>query len=171
MSRSREQKSAPIPRPRGDNAFAQSGRVKKQPNKDRPRVDDPFKDPVDAVFLELPFFPSSPESDAVDDDTSDGPDVDTWIDERLNRGIDEVHVFDALRCTSMVPDMADKVLEHLAAGHEIPDGVPGVWTADDDQCLQAEERAKVERALTKHGADHVKERWEYYRMARETGLI
>lgn len=107
----------------------------------------------------------------MDDDTSDGPDVDTWIDERLSRGVDENHVFDALRCTSMVPDMADKVLKHLAAGNGIPDDVPGVWTADDDRCLQAEERANVERALTKHGAEFVKERWEYYRMAREAGLI
>ncbi|KAJ6052405.1 Rap1 - C-terminal [Penicillium canescens] len=165
------QQPIPVSRPRGDNAFAQSGRFKKQPNKDRPQVDDPFKDPVDAVFLELPFFPSSPTPDVMDDDTSDGPDVDTWIDERLSWGIDENHVFDALRCTSMVPDMADKVLKHLAAGNGIPEGIPGVWTADDDRCLQAEERANVERALTKHGAEFVKERWEYYRMAREAGLI
>ncbi|KAJ5316889.1 hypothetical protein N7508_001397 [Penicillium antarcticum] len=171
VSNLREERPVPISRPRGDNAFAQSGRFKNQLNKNRPPVEDPFRDPVDAVFLELPFFPASPSPEIIDDDASDGPDVDTWIDERLSRGVDENHVFDALRCTSMVPDMADKVLHQLTAGNGIPENVPGVWTADDDRCLQAEERAKVERALMKHGAEFVKERWEYYRMARETGLI
>ncbi|KGO69196.1 Rap1 - C-terminal [Penicillium italicum] len=159
------------PRPLGDNAFAQSGRFKKQPPNPRPPIKDVFEDPVDPIFLELPFLPSSPPSEVSDDDTSDAPDIDTWIDQRLARGAKESHVFDALRCTSMVPEMADKVLKHLTAGKGIPDDMPGVWTAEDDSCLQAGEYSRVQRALTKHGADAYKDRWEYFSMARQTGLI
>ncbi|CAI7635077.1 unnamed protein product [Penicillium glandicola] len=159
------------PRPLGDNAFAQSGRFKKQAPNPRPPVNDIFEDPVDPIFLELPFLPSSPASEVTDDDTLDAPDVDTWIDQRLALGAKESHVFDALRCTSMVPEMADKVLKYLTAGKGIPDDMPGVWTAEDDSCLQAEEYSRVQRALTKHGAEAYKDRWEYFSMARQTGLI
>ncbi|KAJ5506508.1 hypothetical protein LT330_004583 [Penicillium expansum] len=159
------------PRPLGDNAFAQSGRFKKQPPNPRPPVKNVFEDPVDPIFLELPFLPSSPASEVSDDHTSDAPDVDTWIDQRLARGAKESHVFDALRCTSMVPEMADKVLKYLTAGKGIPDDMPGVWTAEDDSCLQAGEYSRVQRALTKHGAEAYKDRWEYFSMARQTGLI
>ncbi|CAG8909619.1 unnamed protein product [Penicillium egyptiacum] len=159
------------PRPLGDNAFAQSGRFKKQTPKPRPLVKDIIEDPVDPVFLELPFLPSSPASETDDDDTSDAPDVDTWIDERLALGAKESHVFEALQCTSMVPEMADKVLKYLTAGKGIPDDMPGVWTAEDDSCLQAGEYSRVQRALTKHGSEAYKDRWEYFRMARQTGLI
>jgi len=159
------------PRPLGDNAFAQFGRFKKQATNSRPPVNNIFEDSVDPIFLELPFLPSSPASQVTDDDTSDAPDVDTWIDQRLARGAKESHVFDALRCTSMVPDMADKVLEYLTAGKGIPDDMPGVWTAEDDDCLQAEEYSRVQRALTKHGEEAYKERWEYFSLARQTGLI
>lgn len=159
------------PRPLGDNAFAQSGRFKKQALNPRPPINDIFEDPVDPIFLELPFLPSSPASEVADDDISDAPSVDTWIDQRLALGAKESHVFDALRCTSMVPEMADKVLKYLTAGKGIPDDMPGVWTAEDDSCLQAGEYSRVQRALTKHGEEAYKDRWEYFSMARQTGLI
>ncbi|QQK42550.1 Rap1 - C-terminal [Penicillium digitatum] len=159
------------PRPLGDNAFAQSGRFKKQAPNPRPPIKDIFEDPVNSTFLELPFLPSSPASEVSEDDTSDAPDVDTWIDQRLALGAKESQVFDALRCTSMVPEMADKVLKYLTAGKGIPDDMPGVWTAEDDICLQAGEYARVRRALKKHGAEAYKDRWEYLSMARQTGLI
>lgn len=160
---------APLPRPPGDNAFAKLGWFKKQETQARPPPSDPFKDPVDPGFLELPFLPSSPPPES-EDDVSERPDIDSWIDERLDRGANESHVFDALRCTSMEIEMADKVLKHLSAGKGIPDNMPGVWTAEDDECLQAEEHSKVQRALSKHGAEAYKARWEYFRLAREGGL-
>jgi len=165
------EKPAPFSRPLGDNAFAKSGRFKRQEPKPRPPVTDSFKDPVDPVFLELPFLPSSPASEVTEEDAEEIPDVDSWIDQRLARGANESHVFDALRCTSMVPEMADKVLKSLAAGKGIPNNIPGVWTAEDDRCLQAEEHSEVQRTLSKHGAEAYKDRWEYFRVARQTGLI
>ncbi|CAG7941171.1 unnamed protein product [Penicillium salamii] len=163
-----------LPRPPGDNAFAQLARFNQQPTKPRQPVRDPLKDPIDSIdpgFLELPFPPPSPEPEATDDDISEIPDIDTWMDERLARGVNETHIFNALACTSMDPMMADKILKHLGAGKGIPRNVRGVWTAEDDECFQSEEYAKVQRALSKHGADAYKARWEYFRGARESGFI
>ncbi|CAG8253084.1 unnamed protein product [Penicillium salamii] len=159
------------PRPPGDNAFAKLARFNQQPTKPRQPARDPLEDPIDPVFLELPFPPSSPEPEATDDDTSEIPDIDTWMDERLARGVNETYIFDALACTSMDPMMADKILKHLSAGKGIPRNVRGVWTAEDDECFQSEEHAKVQRALSKHGAEAYKARWEYFRGARESGFI
>lgn len=165
-------KRPPVPaRPLGDNAFAKSGRFKRQEPKAKSTASDPYKDPIDPVFLELPFLPSSPASEASEKDTEEMPDVDSWIDARLARGANESHVLDALRCTSMVPELADKVLGHISTGKGIPINMSGVWTAEDDQCLQAKDHSEVQRALSKHGAKAYKERWEYLRMARQTGLI
>lgn len=130
-----------------------------------------FEEPVDPIFLELPFLPSSPASEVSDDDTSDQPDIDTWIDNRVARGAKESHVLEALRCTSMIPELADKVLENLSAGKGIPNHMPGVWTTKDDDFLQAEEHSQVQAVLTKHGEEAYKARWEYLSMARQTGLI
>lgn len=126
---------------------------------------------MDPIFLELPFLPSSPPSEVNDDNASENPDIDSWIDQRVARGAKEHHVLQALRCTSMVPEMADKVLGQLAIGGGIPDDMPGVWTAEDDSCLQASEHSRVQRALAKHGEEAYKDRWEYLSMARQAELI
>ncbi|KAJ5129555.1 uncharacterized protein N7515_005594 [Penicillium bovifimosum] len=158
-----EQAARPAPpRPLGDNAFAQSGRFKQKP-KPRPSVKDVFQDPVDPVFLELPFLPPSPVQEVTD--------IETWIDQRVARGAKEYHVLNALHCASMDPERADKVLKYLTAGKGVPNDMPGVWTAEDDECVQAMEHSRVERVLTKHGAQAYQERWEFLNMARENGLI
>ncbi|KAJ5347236.1 uncharacterized protein N7506_000489 [Penicillium brevicompactum] len=162
--------SEPLPRPPGDNAFARFARFKKQEAPPRPPPSDPYKDNFDPGFLELPFPPSSSPPEPTEDDVSETPDIDSWIDARLARGADESHIFDALRCTSMEMEMADRVLKHLSAGKGIPNNMPGVWTTEDDECFQAEEHSKVQRALSKHGAGAFKARWEYFRLAREGGI-
>jgi telomeric repeat-binding factor 2-interacting protein 1 len=159
-----EQAARPAPpRPLGDNAFAQSGRFKKQKPKPRLPVKDVFEDPVDPIFLELPFLPPSPVQDVTD--------IETWIDQRVARGAKEWHVLNALHCASMDPERADKVLEYLTAGKGIPSDMPGVWTAEDDECVQAMEHSRVQRALTKHGAQAYQERWEFLNMARDSEII
>ncbi|KAJ5105657.1 Rap1 - C-terminal [Penicillium alfredii] len=131
-------------------------------------------DMVDPVFLELPFLPPSP-GPAQDDEEaeqSETSDVDAWIDARLARGnVDESSVIDALRCTSMDPTLADKVLEHFLAGQAVPDNIPGIWTAYDDECLEGQNMRDVERVLTKHGSGACEARWDYLSMARERGLV
>ncbi|CAG7922056.1 unnamed protein product [Penicillium olsonii] len=163
---------APPSRPPGDNAFAKSARFNKQITKDRPPPKDPFKEPfdIDPAFLELPFLPSSPAPEPAED-APEIPDIETWMDERLARGAHESHIFEALQCTSMEPTMADKVLKYLSTGKGIPRNVRGVWTPEDDQCLESQEHAKVQRALTKHGMEAYMARWDYFCGARESGFI
>lgn len=124
---------------------------------------------IDPLFLELPFLPSSPEPEPEEPPEQD---IDTWIDHRLQTGRaeNEEQIIEALRCTSMDPYLADQVLDYLIAGKGIPDNMPGVWTAEDDRCLEAKETRTIEQVLKKHGSDAFNSRWEYLGMARAAGL-
>ncbi|KAJ5595105.1 uncharacterized protein N7459_001313 [Penicillium hispanicum] len=135
---------------------------------------DPREEMVDPLFFELPFLPSSPEpeGDGAEDGEDDAPDVDSWIDAQVARGrADESIVIAALRCTSMDPELAEAVLDHWHAENGIPEDMPGVWTAEDDQCLEGQDARGIKRVLRKHGEDALNSRWKYFRMAREAGLI
>ncbi|GKZ25774.1 hypothetical protein AbraCBS73388_001585 [Aspergillus brasiliensis] len=123
----------------------------------------------DPLFLELPFLPSDnePEEDATEQD------IDAWIDERLQTGKaqHEEQIHQALRCTSMDPDLADRVLAILVKGKPIPDDMPGVWTPEDDNCIEGNETRGIQRVLEKHGTEAFNNRWEYLSMVREAGLL
>jgi telomeric repeat-binding factor 2-interacting protein 1 len=123
----------------------------------------------DNFLLELPFFPSSPEPQG---EPSQEEDIDTWIEDRLRTGKadNEEQVIEALQCTSMDPSLADKVLEYLAAGKGIPEDMPGVWTPEDDECVEVGNSRAVERVLKKHGSEAFEARWNYLSMARAAGL-
>ncbi|KAL4989936.1 Rap1 Myb domain-containing protein [Aspergillus falconensis] len=119
---------------------------------------------VDSVFLELPFLPSSPVSEEVPEQ-----DIDSWIDSRVRAGKgSEDQVIEALQCTSMDPGLADKVLESLTAGKGIPTDMRGVWTAQDDRDLEAQDTRDIQRVIEKHG-DLLNYRWDYLNMTRAAG--
>ncbi|CAL5868760.1 uncharacterized protein PFLUO_LOCUS2987 [Penicillium psychrofluorescens] len=134
-----------------------------------------------AFLLELPFFPSPPEPEEDDEETVDEDedededyeewvdihDLNSWIGSRIaRRGVDESEVINTLRCTSMNPIIADKVLKLVAAGQDIPTDMRGFWTPQDDQSLEGGDKYGVERVLKKHGDEAVTARWEYLSMAR-----
>ncbi|KAE8374626.1 TRF2-interacting telomeric protein/Rap1 C terminal domain-containing protein [Aspergillus bertholletiae] len=137
--------------------------------KEAESVDHSPENAIDPLFLELPFLPSSPDPEPEELPEQD---IDTWIDHRLQTGRaeNEEQIIEALGCTSMDPYLADKVLDHLMAGKGIPDHMPGVWTAEDDRCFEAQETRTIERVLKKHGSDAFNSRWEYLGMARAAGL-
>lgn len=129
---------------------------------------------VDSLFMELPFPPSSPESE---EDSAEEPDegtggavhdIDEWIDIRLRTGKaeNEQQVIQALRCTSMDPDLADRVLDQLVAGKGIPQDMRGVWTPEDDRCLEGTDARDIDRLLKKHGTELYNRRFEYLEMVR-----
>lgn len=124
--------------------------------------------------MELPFPPSSPESE---EDSAEEPDegtggavhdIDEWIDIRLRTGKaeNEQQVIQALRCTSMDPDLADRVLDQLVAGKGIPQDMRGVWTPEDDRCLEGTDARDIDRLLKKHGTELYNRRFEYLEMVR-----
>jgi telomeric repeat-binding factor 2-interacting protein 1 len=47
----------------------------------------------------------------------------------------------------------------------------GVWTEEDDRCLESQDARDVERVTKKHGDRLFQARWEYLEMARERGLV
>ncbi|KAK1146311.1 hypothetical protein N8T08_003098 [Aspergillus melleus] len=127
-------------------------------------------EPIDETFLELPFLPSSPGSSEPEEQPEQ--DIDAWIDDRLRTGIakTEDQIIEALRCTSMDPQLADQVLKHLVAGKDIPKDMPGVWTAEDDKCIEGRDTRDIEKVLEKHGSEFFNSRWQYLDMARTAGL-
>ncbi|PYI11349.1 hypothetical protein BO78DRAFT_358926 [Aspergillus sclerotiicarbonarius CBS 121057] len=123
---------------------------------------------ADPLFLELPFLPSDdePEGDVSED-------IDTWIDDRLRTGkaSSEEQILEALRCTSMDPHLADEVLAFLVDGKPLPDNMPGVWTPEDDKCVEGNETRGIQRVMEKHGSEAFNSRWEYLSLARAAGLV
>ncbi|KAL4895213.1 TRF2-interacting telomeric protein/Rap1 C terminal domain-containing protein [Aspergillus ambiguus] len=139
-------------------------RKKSQNSKDR--------DAVDPVFLELPFLPSSPEPEELDATIQDAQDNRPWINNcvRTGKAPDMDTAVKSLHCTGFDRPLAEKVLDSWAAGKGTPDDIPGIWTAEDDQCLEADDARAIEKAIKKHGSRRFDARWDYLKLAREFGL-
>ncbi|KAH1491992.1 hypothetical protein LV164_006473 [Aspergillus fumigatus] len=156
-----QRKEEPKPKDKGGATVVQVHKTQ-QPSEAPDSIPNNF-------LFELPFFPSSPESQ---EERPQEQDIDTWIDDRLRTGRadNEEQVIEALQCTSMDPRLADKVLEYLAAGKGIPEDMPGVWTPEDDECVEVGDSRAIERVLKKHGSEAFEARWNYLSMARAAGL-
>jgi telomeric repeat-binding factor 2-interacting protein 1 len=138
---------------------------------------------VDLLFQQLPFYPSSSEPETVDDEeeeedddeedseSEENSDISSWVQAQVAKGADISTVLDALRYTSMEPVLAKKLLKILVAGEPVPENMRGVWTEEDDRCLESQDARDVERVTKKHGDRLFQARWEYLEMARERGLV
>lgn len=144
---------------------------RKEPEREQQKQPDHPENEVDSLFLELPFFPATPTPEPEEEQSSQ-PDIDDWIDDhiRSGRAQNDAQVIEALRRTSMDPSLADKILGNLVAGKGIPDDMPGVWTSEDDRCLEGANARDIERVLGKHGTEYFNVRWEYLGLARDAGL-
>ncbi|KAF7719661.1 Uncharacterized protein PECH_004160 [Penicillium ucsense] len=143
-------------------------------------AEDQVEEHADPLFQHLPFFPTSSDSgsdnsgseDADDDsDPEEYPDLRSWVNAQVAKGVDGPTVLNALRYTSMEPGPAKKLLQILVDGNPVPQNMRGVWTEEDDRCLQSRDAHDVERVVMKHGDRLFKARWEYLEMARERGLV
>lgn len=135
-----------------------------------PKTDS--QDPVGLLFLEVPSPKSSSEPD---DDEEPGeynlPDVESWIDSQLARGVaDESTIITVLHAATLDQELAGKVLERWDPDKGIPDDMPGIWTAEDDKCVESENARDIQRVLAKHG-DAVDSRLEYLNMTRERKML
>lgn len=97
--------------------------------------------------------------------------TENWITSRLKskKASNEHQLILALRCCSMEPNLADKVLKSLRAGEGIPGNMKGVWTAEDDRILYEGQSREIERLLEKHGDDFYQKRVDYFRLLSEVG--
>lgn len=144
---------------------------------------NPREQTVDLLFQQLPFYPSSSEPETVDSeegeeddaeeasDPEENSDISSWVQAQVAKGADISTVLDALRHTSMEPVLAKKLLKILTAGESVPENMRGVWTEEDDRCLESQDARDVERMTKKHGDRLFQARWEYLEMARERGLV
>lgn len=67
----------------------------------------------------------------------------------------------------MEPHLADKVLSSLVSGKGIPTNKRGVWTAEDDECLQTGQSREIEKLIHKHGDDFMQKRGNYFKLLNE----
>ncbi|EEH09508.1 conserved hypothetical protein [Histoplasma capsulatum G186AR] len=95
--------------------------------------------------------------------------LDKWIASKTvgPKASTEQQVLEALACTTMDPDLADTVLEAMATGKGIPDNIRGVWTKEDDECLEASDSRGIEALIQKHGDELFNERFEYIMTRKE----
>ena len=158
--------TGPRQRPRLENAHDS----RRRETEDRRSRESPTDNDPNATFqilTEFPFYPSSSESESEAEPGENG-DVDTWINARVGSG--EAEVLEALRCTSMNPNLADRVLRDFVAGKGIPRDTPGIWTAEDDESIEGEDARQIERLLNKHGQEYFNARWEYLSIMRASHL-
>lgn len=131
--------------------------------------------PDDNLLRELPFLPSSPSEEETRGQEREEEiisEIDQWINSRVRTGKaqNEQQVIEALRCTSMDPDLADVVLKYLVKGKGVPQHIRGVWTAEDDRRLQNSNSRETECSIEKHGMELAKIRQKYLRMAQSAGI-
>lgn len=133
-----------------------------------------------------PQFPIPEENNLDDDDTlvpittqeegkeesGDAEDLDAWIQKRVDSGRKLEDIIQALSCTSMNPELADKVLDVLSKEKRIPSDMQGVWTEADDEALTGQDGRAMERVMNKHGSELFDERWQFLEQsARATQLV
>ncbi|KAF5004458.1 hypothetical protein F66182_16039, partial [Fusarium sp. NRRL 66182] len=131
-------------------------------------------------------FPIPEENNLDDDDTlvpittqeegkeesGDAEDLDAWIQKRVDSGRKLEDIIQALSCTSMNPELADKVLDVLSKEKRIPSDMQGVWTEADDEALTGQDGRAMERVMNKHGSELFDERWQFLEQsARATQLV
>ena len=140
-----------------------------------------------AKYETAPQFPIPKESQIDDDDTlvplttheeevveenGSADALEAWIQKRVDSGRNVDDVLQALSCTCMKAELADKVLDLLSKGKGIPKDIPGVWTEEDDEALTGQDGRAMERVMKKHGSELFDERWQFLEQsARATQLV
>lgn len=79
--------------------------------------------------------------------------IDDFIDSQKALGHNEEDILIALKATSTVTIQAAKVLAYMKrkGNGRIPENAPGVWTAEDDADLHAQDARGLMRVRDKHG--------------------
>jgi hypothetical protein len=78
-------------------------------------------------------------------------DMETWMERMAHEGYKQAAIIDALKCTSLRPDLAEYVLLEIKNGRALPRDVPGVWSESDDRILQGCDARRLRALEEKHG--------------------
>ena len=85
----------------------------------------------------------------------------------LLEGFDEVTIIEALRCTSMRPELADLVLLEEKSGKGLPSDVPGIWSVEEDEWLEGGDARRLRDLEKKHSGDEMGSRGKFLERWRE----
>ncbi|MCJ1245299.1 hypothetical protein MMC30_002503 [Trapelia coarctata] len=151
--------------------------------RETPQLDFTVAEPDEGWDMQMPPLPSSPpvpisQAVANEDDRADTPEIvltekgliaklENWIDAQLKNGIDPDVLELALKSASNNPDLAEIVLDALRKGEGVPDDVWGIWTEEDDECLEAVDARRIDKVMEKHGRDALDVRYEFLRLFNE----
>nr|POF17873.1 hypothetical protein CFP56_13285 [Quercus suber] len=98
----------------------------------------------------------------------EGDDVDEYIATlRIRHDFEVDGIIDALKCTSMRPELTEIVLFDERSGHGFPRDVPGIWSSKEDAEIESGVASRLRMAEEKHGWDEVMARLEFLRKWRE----
>ncbi|MCJ1387555.1 hypothetical protein MMC18_000398 [Xylographa bjoerkii] len=89
--------------------------------------------------------------------------LEKWLDTRIESGIDAEILGVALKSTNNDPELADIVLESLNMDEGIPVDIRGIWTEEDDECLEAVDARKINAMIEKHGQEGLDKRYDFLR--------
>ena len=89
--------------------------------------------------------------------------LEQWLDSRIESGINTEILGLALKSSSNDPNLADVVLESLDRHNEVPTDIRGIWTEEDDKCLEAVDARKINAMIEKHGQDGLDKRYDFLR--------
>lgn len=91
--------------------------------------------------------------------------IETWLTAKCAQYslTNPAPVIEALLCTSVSLDIADKIVPRLVEGQGVPRDMPGVWTQEDDMKLRSGGPKSLKAVERKHGVEGVVLRREYLR--------
>ncbi|KAM3415497.1 DNA-binding protein RAP1 [Cercospora zeina] len=93
--------------------------------------------------------------------------LESWMTTMQVRGHDESAIIQAAKCTSLQLELAELVLMHIRGGNGVPNDVPGVWTADEDEQLEGGNARAIRLLENKHGWDACRTRLDYLEKYRD----
>ena len=87
--------------------------------------------------------------------------LEKWLDTRMESGVDAVTLGLVLKSTNNDPELADIVLESLDNDEGVPTDIRGIWTEEDDECLDAVDARKINAMIEKHGQEGLDKRYDF----------
>ena len=89
--------------------------------------------------------------------------LEKWLDTRMESGIDAETLGFVLKATNNDPELADIVLESMDKDEGVPTNIRGIWTEEDDECLDVVDARKINAMIEKHGQEGLDKRYDFLR--------
>lgn len=127
---------------------------------------DPLQPPSSPPLA--PTTTSTSQRPLAETQTLPDSDLNTYIDTMVvAHNYSEASVINALKCTSMRPELAELVLLLEKAGKGLPNDVAGVWSEEEDRVVEGSNARELKLLVEKHGWEEVEGRMRFLQDWRE----